>query len=295
MESFECPICIERFIEPIECLSCNNNFCKKHVKGFNDVCPVCRASPFSYRNNVWLSRAISNFNFPYKCSLCDFEGHEESFWLHLIEQHKNNIINYFNKKKNLGNSNNININSVNKTPETKKESQMKYPDFQVLNQNNSLCLGTNTHRVKNPNIQKLPQDNNINPNQRYRPNEINDSKNISPLTQRNYNKLYFCNKRNNDIPCNCCPDHICKEGNCMCVKCMRYNTNKLNLNKGELINKAGKIANLYKGSYFCGVQYETIIENVIGTKFKKQSQCQYPLESCANCKVLNIFKDKYLK
>ena len=329
MENFECPICTERFIEPIECLSCNNNFCKKHVKGFNNVCPLCKASPFNYGNNAWLSRAISNFNFPYKCSLCDFEGYEESFWLHLIDQHKNNIINHFNKKKNLENSKNINytnnnqninenkkendndvnnsnnnniqnnINRVNNkiinSPETQKERQMKYPDFELLNKNNSLCFGPISERVKNSNIQNLPPDNNINQIQKNRQNEINSSKNISPLTQRNYNKLYYCNKRNYDIPCNCCPDHICREGNCMCIKCMRYNTKKLNANKDELINKAGKIAKIYKGNYFCGEQYETIFENILGIKFKNQSKCQYPLESCPNCKVLNIFKDKYLK
>ena len=51
---------------------------------------------------------------------------------------------------------------------------------------------------------------------------------------------------------------------------------KLNLNKGELINKKEKIAKMYKGSYYCGIGYETIIENALGRKFKKQSQCQYP-------------------
>ena len=311
MENFECPICIERFIDPIECLNCNNNFCRKHIKGFNNVCPLCKKSPFKFRDNIWLSRAISNITFSYKCSLCGFEGNENLFWSHLIEEHKNDIINHFNEKKdedynsknninnksinnenkndkNKNNAKNININqSNNDSSNDKNKSQMKYPDFNQFKGNINMPINhpsvLNSHRV---NYSNYPKDNS---------KDIqNSTKNSLQLSERKKSKLYYCNKDNTTILCNCCPDHICKEGNCLCIKCMKYNTNNLHLTKGELINKSGKIAKLFKGSYYCGTQYETIIENVLGMKFKKQSQCQYPFESCEACKVLTQFKDKYL-
>lgn len=311
MENFECPICIERYIEPIECLYCNNNFCKKHIKGFNNVCPLCKKSPFKFRENIWLSRTISNIDFSYKCSLCGFESNQTLFWSHLIEEHKNDIINHFNQKidenekekdKNICENNiNKNINQdinkdINDFSNDKNKNQIKNPDFKRINQD------INISNIDNPSILNSHRVNyaNNNPMDNIRINkknskEIEYSKNSNPpLSERNKNKFYYCNKEQNSILCKCCPDHICKEGNCFCVKCMKYNINKLNLKKGELINKSGNIAKLFKGSYYCGIAYETIIENVLGMKFKKLTKCQYPLENCDDCKVITQFKDKYL-
>ena len=121
------------------------------------------------------------------------------------------------------------------------------------------------------------------------PNQKNN--NPPPSSER---KLYYCGNINELINCDCCPDHICKKGNCFCVNCMKKNCQIFKLREDELINRAGRLAKLFKGNYYCGKQYEAIIVNVIGRKFKKASQCQYPSEPCQDCKVLTKFKNVYL-
>ena len=320
MENFECSICLEKFDNPIECTNCHNNFCRKHIKDFRNTCPICKSCPFSFRENIWLSRTIANIDYSYKCSLCTYEGDKNSFWSHLIENHKNEIIQQYNsndnsnkKKKNINNEKNSNKifednqqntqpDKNNQTPEqinifnnnsnkddnniyNKNNVGNKYPDFNQLNKNDIIRKSSN---------------NEIKPPFTHRQNYPIDNKRISPvkeLTNRppsERNSIQYCGHRNESIKCNCCPDHICKRGNCLCVRCMRININNFKFREGELINRAGRIAKPFKGSYYCECLYEEIITNVIGLQFKKQSQCRYPLESCKDCKVLNKFKNVYL-
>ena len=109
MKSFECSICSTQFKDPVECLKCSNNFCKVHISNFNNRCPLCHNTPFIYRENVWLKRTLLNLNDFYKCSICQFEGDYDSFWSHLIESHKNEIINQFKCKKNNCEAKSINF------------------------------------------------------------------------------------------------------------------------------------------------------------------------------------------
>ena len=53
--------------------------------------------------------------------------------------------------------------------------------------------------------------------------------------------------------CTCCPDHICKKGNCLCVNCMKKNVQKNELKKGILINRQGYCSayNKDKNAFFC--------------------------------------------
>lgn len=317
MENFECSICLEKFDDPIECVKCHNNFCRKHVKGFKNTCPICKINPFNFRENIWLSRTLSNIDYSYKCSLCTYEGDKNSFWSHLIENHKNEIIQHYNSNNNSNknkskhtkeenNKNNILPDNQrnfqpernNQTPEIFNESkednnifnnnnnvQNKYPDFNQFNQSNSNKKSTNNN-TKPPYTHRQ-----IYPNDNQRVNPVKEFTNRPPTDRNN---IQYCGNRNESIKCNCCPDHICKRGNCLCVRCMNFNINNLNLKKDELINRAGRIARPFKGSYYCECQYEDIITNVVGLQFKKQSQCRYPLESCKDCKVLNKFKNIYL-
>ena len=304
MNNFECPICYKKFDDPIECLQCHNNFCKNHLPQFNNKCPMCNTCPFRYMENTWLRRIVMNINF-YKCILCGFEGDVDSFWSHLIESHKKDIILKF--KTNDDNNNNPHENNNNKEKD-------KCP---TLNKNTDSVNNTNIQQneeviphqqepvqyIQNPNIINfIPYDGDYGNN----PNQNPQNQNFSPKhtfynEANNFNGssndriVQYCGSINKIIKCNCCPDHICKKGNCMCVFCMKENFNKLKLNKDQLINKVGKIAKLNKGSYYCNCEYETIIRNVVGKIFRRKSECCYPNLPCDNCKNLEKFKDIYLK
>ena len=320
MNNFECPICYQKYDNPLECLQCHNNFCKKHLLDLNNKCPMCNACPLRYTENTWLRRTVMNMNL-YECTLCGFEGDERSFWSHLIESHKAEVIAQFKKK--FGRDNN-NQNIQNNDPEKVKESMYTNPG-PVSNSVNPLneeekyqqVLGNNPPNPFNnnfvPNIQNygdnhvqnpvnfgpgVPMNNWNNPDKNgpptHRPTKIikDTVKKIPPKTERT---IKYCGRINQFIKCNCCPDHICRKGNCMCVDCMRENINKFKLDKNtSLINKVGKIARLNKGSYYCNCEYETIIQNVIGKRFKRKSKCCFPFPPCDNCKNLEKLKDIYL-
>ena len=329
METFECQICLQRFEDPVECLNCNNNICKKHAINIINGCPICRCFPFNYRDNIWLKRTLLNLDSLFRCILCKYEGDKNSFWSHLINNHKDEIISKYNEnnkpkktkkkdkinninqdnnttKENLEEINNINKDEKEQNVQNEENGQKTYPIFNSLNyktcsNNNNSKLGLNAGLTpfmeigsQNTNKDDNVIDNNnvrINTQRNYPSSEPKVFTNKPPSTERKV--LLYCGKKNELINCKCCPDHICKMGNCLCVNCMRKNIRKLNLKNEELINKEGKIATYYKGSYYCYSQYESIIENVLGRQFKKLSYCQYPSESCNYCKVLNKYKDLY--
>ena len=203
--------------------------------------------------------------------------------------------NYLNDKNNNQNNNNYN-NNQNYIDENPYKNQDPKDNDKKINRTNSLI---------NPD---LPQMSNI--QNQY--NNVQDSeiKNVytnvikkghvnNPFTSRTnnninlLNNLYFCNSRNNDIKCDCCKDHICKVGNCMCVSCMRKNVQNFGLREGELINKSGRIAKIDKGDFYCGCQFEEVYTNVMGKEFRNIKQCKY-YSQCNDCKILKKFMKEYL-
>ena len=324
MDNFECVICSERFEDPVECLNCNNNICKKHAINIKNGCPFCKILPFKYRENIWLKRTLLNLESLYQCDLCGYEGEINAFWSHLIDHHKNDIIEKFNKKNDKSkqkketnklpnNNNNVNNNNedkkINQPVNINANNQSNYyPSFSLLNNNN--LDNNNNYKNNMTNETPLKESNypiNNNNNNNYNNNRMpfsthrksyptsqnqKEFTNQPPSTERN-KIIQHCHKKNEFIKCNCCPNHMCEDGCCLCVECMRKYVKKYNLTNGELINKAGKIARLFKGSFYCGTQYDSIIENILGRQFKKHSQCQYPSEPCNDCKVLTKFKEIY--
>lgn len=299
MENFECPICSSRYVDPVECLKCNNNFCRAHVPKFNNTCPYCKISPFKYRDNIWLSRALEKVE-TFQCSLCDWEGDQNSFWTHLIENHKEEIIQQYNKKSKSFNKSLKQNQNTSENPFNQSMSEFPSQYNGSFNQNNSINFNS-SNRYNDYNQISSQNQNAPIPPMTHR--NYNRGNNLSQLgstiydnqlqSERN-NKFYYCGKKNELIKCSCCPDHICRPGNCLCVNCMKINIQKYNLGKGVLINRAGETASPFKGMYFCGVEYETTIQNIIGMKFKKRSKCQYPSIPCNDCKVLSKFKNVYL-
>ena len=218
----------------------------------------------------------------YKCSICGYENNENLFWNHLIENHRKEIIQNFNQNNN---KESVQVKDISKSLNLLSKNK--------INQNNSNKNNINIFKTLSPQkygnqgLETIEITNHAMPseNSNYN-NNSNSNKNII---------ISYCGKENELISCDCCPDHICQKGNCLCVDCMELNRKKYNLKNDELINKSGKIAKLFKGNFYCNKHYEAIIVNVIGRKFKKPSQCHYPSEPCDDCKVLNKFKDVYIK
>ena len=245
MNNFECCICKEKLNNPVECSKCNNNICESHIPKLNNKCPLCQATPFNYKINAWLRRTVLALDY-YKCKCCGIEGDADSFWSHLIENHKKEIMEEF---------------TVKKEPEKKTS-----------------CGGYNNNGINNP----KPKE----------PEGTPEGPILNPLAEQ-VQQIEYCHQINNSFNCNCCPDHICREGNCMCVSCMRKNIIKFNFTHRELINKQGKVAKFNKGRYYCGCNYEQIVVNIIGKKFIKKNKCSYPSTPCNNCKFLANLQNIY--
>ena len=104
--------------------------------------------------------------------------------------------------------------------------------------------------------------------------------------------MYYCGKSNQLINCKCL-SRICSKGNCLCVKCMKYNIKKKKLKNYQLINKAGRVANVENGVYYCGSKYKVEIRDEIGNIIPIFKICSNGV-CCPNCKILNKFKKDYL-
>eukprot|EP00931_Biecheleriopsis_adriatica_P006800 TRINITY_DN108155_c0_g1_i1.p2 TRINITY_DN108155_c0_g1~~TRINITY_DN108155_c0_g1_i1.p2 ORF type:complete len:174 (+),score=35.35 TRINITY_DN108155_c0_g1_i1:87-608(+) len=56
---FKCVVCLDICHECINCRNCNQILCKRHVQELtDDRCPVCRETPFRFRENIALQRII---------------------------------------------------------------------------------------------------------------------------------------------------------------------------------------------------------------------------------------------
>lgn len=329
MEFFKCEKCSNRFEDPIECINCHNFFCKRHLEYPNN-CPFCKDQSINYCPNIWLIKALKMIekeerikkSLMKKCSLCnDFEGEKDSFWIHLMEEHKDKIIEDYtlnankieqiitpqkdlkisqletietynvNKSSEMKSKINLNSNIINITNHKKEISKITLDESILLNDTKSLKCNDDmkTKNIKNINLGKKTKKNDIHKEKLIKIN----FKNTLPQTVKG--KIVYCGRKNEIIKCNCCPDHICHKGNCLCVKCMNYNIKNLNLKKNELINKSGLIATYENGKYHCHQLIKNEIKNLNGQESLINKQlCIYNNHSCDECKILNKYIKEYL-
>ena len=289
MENYQCELCFLRYENPIQCLKCNIVFCKKHMNSDN-ICPRCKCFPFNFKEKTINSNL--NQDSKYKCVVCrDVFGEDKNaFLIHIIYNHKNEMISLFNQNNKAKNQ--LNVKSINNY-----NSENQSIDINSSHKNNPKQLVPRSHRnsryAKNNNQGQMKISINQNKDMN---NNIGGSIQIKEKIINNNinNNIYYCGKINDIIKCECCPDHICKEGNCLCVNCMKINCIEKNLSKDKLINRAGRIAKLYKGSFFCGKEYESIIDNsIINRQFNNYKKCEYPSEPCKDCKVLTEMSPIY--
>ena len=126
VEATICNICKDYFEEPVECLTCHNNFCKNCIEELKEscnknnnkfTCPYCKKEPFIYQINTELKNLLdqavygcskckiklkgiknykehkNNCENIYKCIICDKDFNKNDFIEHLFNNdiHKNII------------------------------------------------------------------------------------------------------------------------------------------------------------------------------------------------------------
>ena len=203
-ENFDCALCQGILQTPCECPGCHANFCQSHISQFRQ-CPMCNGqfAPSQYKRNIALERMIIEYPFsctngcgftsrnllelekhianchptPIKCVLCPYQGNEEMFWAHLVEQHKRQIINQFGSTGQKANpqSNEViaNPNSnvfgpqitsgIYEPPQRQSNYVQVYPNFEKLPVNDPKIYGT----VRKYNYAHLTELENKNGNKDY--------------------------------------------------------------------------------------------------------------------------------
>jgi hypothetical protein len=136
--NFTCPDCKKFLKELLECDNCHKLYCKncaEERKKNNKKCVFCN-NPFNCSPNIGIQRLISNGDIKPKCPYCEkefangdeFDAHQpnceaehyecrecrqefknkNSFWEHLIQEHKDVLIQEMENKIDEENNNNNN-------------------------------------------------------------------------------------------------------------------------------------------------------------------------------------------
>lgn len=312
--SLYCPKCSNILKDPIECNYCLTNYCKDHIKNLN-FCPTCMMGPLSYKRNPGIikmveklknekiNKLINGNNEMIECIICSLKLKPGHFCYHLAEDHKKELIENFSRKKSS---------KIEKEMKFKKmpyrngiqDKNFDIKNFKTYNQNHN-------NDNKNNNLNHIYPNNSINKNNKNINNSLNlEQKNFQKCyTRRNYekfsdnilnknlnNNLYYCNKKNESINCDCClPDRICRIGNCLCIDCMKHNIDLFNLEKGILFNKSGIICRPENGEYHCGRIFNIPIKNSVGQNCPNKKKCSFKDKFCCKeCHILNKYKRIYL-
>ena len=201
---------------------------------------------------------------------------------------KENEIKYNNQRNENNNNYRESINEKgNKIKYDNQRNENKEPFNQnINNKEKKKELGQKDYNIHFPSHNQVNQANIFTES-----NNNENNKNL--ISQSQKDEIYYCNKNNQLINCEC-PSHICRKGNCLCVKCMKYNVKKMKLENNELINKAGRIAKIENGIYHCESKFKVEIRDEIGKKRSINKICSNNI-ICPDCEILNKNKMDYLK
>ena len=297
-DNLNCSICYGILRDPIECIHCTINYCRECVdkikdsnkkKNLPDLCPLCKKEWILKENTIFrdfLTKQIKSFcsickkpyisledHKPkckeYKCKVCEKKFYTDDFMRHLMNSHKQIVLN-------LSNSNF----KGDPFPKKNKEPSKKINEF--------LSIGIGIEKNK-ANYIEGEYINLFRPN-----NEIplpNENISIPSYLFLASNNLYYCGKKTN-LNCGCC-NGLCKIGNCLCKRCMEFNKELKYLKPYYLINKYARAAKYGFGSFWCMGEYINYSE-VNGIKMKKCIQCMHPNNPCPGCQTLNKLYKEYL-
>ena len=322
-----CPICYLFLEDPIECIYCQTNFCKHCVKELIEYnkrknnpnnCPLCQKEWKLKENEIFRTiinekiqlicqkckKPFQNQNLldehikkckKYKCKICHENYFTDNFLKHIIDSHKEIIINISNR--------NFKGDPFPKVINTVIHPNAKPNEFNSKNSNDETSKSEINEKNKFM-FSKYPEGNDVNKVNYekgdyinyFRPkNEIpypNDNIKIPSDKNLSNNNLYYCGRKTN-INCECCPDGRCKQNNCLCKSCMDFNKKIKYLKDYYLINKYGRASKYVLGSFRCFGEYTSFSE-VNGIKMKKTLKCIFPNEPCSGCHTLNKLYKKYL-
>lgn len=236
-ENFMCSISMEILDDPVCCVKCINNFCKKCAKQLKQ-CPFCKASPFKFEENRQLKRLLANLTFvcpnncgkvfksekerdehvlncdfsPFQCSFCDkLLKSEDMFWIHLVDEHKTNIIQTHNKKDKNYKENNKKVNDSKPViSQNDNELYMKSNTISVSNHNNtynnvSTNMGNNNPQLSNPFSQNNNQISQMPSN--HIPNQSSDFPSFEAIDHCNTVRQMPSNQMNNTMDINYYPSY----------------------------------------------------------------------------------------
>lgn len=291
-----CRVCLNILDDPVECKYCNSNFCKEHLKQFKK-CPSCK-KPFELQQNLGVIKLLKDYNKAkndlkikmdnsiYQCNICNFEGNALPFCYHLTEEHKNELIEIFGIKK----GNDITESTFTDNNNGKESMNEERNEIHRVNQRNGNDEVPINQSVKKDNDNYYGRS-----QQDLVPNCITERKSIkfqNPISKSLNDEIFYCGNNNQLRNCEG-PSPLCSEGNCLCVKCMKYNIKKRKLNDYELINRAGKTAQIKNGIYNCGEKFKVGIRDQIGKITYANHICSGKI-LCPDCKILNKHKMEYL-
>ncbi len=374
---FKCQICDDYFNEPVECLKCHNNFCKKCVEELKEInekndipfiCPYDKSAPFLYQKNTQLDFILEQMDYVcsicktkikgiknykehkkkhenlYKCKICGLNFNEKEFIDHINnDEHKKIIIFSFDKsnqnkkwnekfqhdiiqfqreneiENNYSNFLKVEQENENKIINWKKDYENKRNNYQN-NEIEGYLDSKIIYEFQNYlNIKSEKNFDKIFTNYFYGNERFENFQNSEEFLEvcefenkpssaiisfkdyivpkkcrflEKYN-LYYC-FRDNNLNCNCCKNHICQPGNCMCKECMQTNLSFHGLKKYYLINKAGRACKYSNLSFHCHCRYERRTKNDNDVNFISMEWCHYPNFPCLACEEITILMDKYL-
>jgi len=372
-DTITCPICTLIFDDPVECINCHNNFCRrcvekiketsvKHNKNFE--CPLCKKE-FKYQKNTQFELIFNQMHLicpkcqtsiigynnyknhvcqKYSCKICELIlNNEEKLFEHFEEKKHNKIITFYFDKNNVNNEKwedifqkeimelknekeNL-INYKNFLYEEKKKDIKNIDDKNKILDKNNINNETQIIAYKDAkevhefqNFLNIKSEQNFDKifkiylcgNERFenfqksqifldacgneKPKGIDKSKSLNIPAKCKFSEkynLYYCYK-NSNLNCNCCQNHICQPGNCICKDCMKVNINYHGLKKYYLINKAGRACKYSYNYFHCHCKIETRTQNENGNIFIGLNWCHYPAYPCEACQQVTKLMDIYL-
>ena len=305
-KNVQCPLC-KRELDDVE----ENIELKKILRDMILICKKCNLSFKSYdeyvNHNDFCKKLI--------CKICNsefknillFNQHFENNELHI------NIISYLFDKNNDNNNDNWSLifasdiaklnKNINNKLNINKFKNDEFVNFLDIKEESNFDNAFNQYNQSKIPFKDFSQsksflsnceksgDDFINKKNK----ELKDLKDIPPKSKY-YKKydLFYCFEKTN-IDCNCCPDHICKPGNCMCKDCMTINLKLHRLKSYYSINKEKRACKYTNKSFRCHSKYLKITEKENGNKIINESFCHGEFPPCPACQETTKIMEYYIK
>jgi hypothetical protein len=302
-KNVECPLCkkpleverntvMEDLLKDmiIECKGCTLSF-KGYINYVNHkefckkiVCKICNCDFKNFRlfvehfENLELHLNIATYAFDTNSNenIKNEENWNLIYAKEIANLNKNNNNNFVDKYKNREYVNFLDIkeeSNFDTAFNLYNESKKPFREFSLTNSFKSLCEDLGKGFINKEN------------------REFNDKDLLIPAKCKYYKQydLFYCLNETN-INCTCCPDHICKPGNCLCKDCMTVNLKYHKLKTFFSINKEKRACKYSNKSFHCHYKYLKQNNNRITEFF-----CHGISPPCQACKELTEIMEYYIK